>query len=95
MLEKKFMKNPDIVSRKIADETILVPIKNNVGDLRHLFTLNDVGARIWELIDGTKTRAQLCERVADEFEAERSAVDADVADFLRALAEVDAIKEVV
>jgi len=70
-----------------------VPIKNNVGDLRHLYTLNEVGARIWELIDGDRTEAELCAVVADEFEVDKSTAAADVSGFLMALRDVDAIKE--
>ena len=32
-LEKVYKKSDSIVSRKIADEFILVPIRQNVGDL--------------------------------------------------------------
>jgi hypothetical protein len=38
-LEKCYQKDPNIVSRKIADEFILVPIKQNVGDLESIYTL--------------------------------------------------------
>ena len=47
-LMKSFVKDPNIVSRKIAGEVILVPIRKNVGDLESIYTLNEVAARIWE-----------------------------------------------
>ncbi len=50
-LARIYMHDPSIVSRSIAGEVILVPIKKNVGDLESIYTLNDTGARIWELID--------------------------------------------
>ena len=53
-LERLFQKHSSIVSRRIADEVILVPIRRRLGEVECLYTLNEVGARIWELIDGTR-----------------------------------------
>ena len=53
-LERCYQKDQAVVSRKIADEVILVPIRKNVGDLESIYNLDEVGARIWELIDGKK-----------------------------------------
>ena len=50
--EKVYKKSDSIVSRKIADEFILVPIRQNVGDMESIYALNETSARIWELIDG-------------------------------------------
>ena len=46
-------KDSSIVSRRIADEVILVPIRKKLGEVECLYTLNEAGARIWKLIDGT------------------------------------------
>lgn len=53
-LERLFQKDSSIVSRRIADEVILVPIRRRIGEVECLYTLNEAGARIWELIDGTR-----------------------------------------
>ncbi|MFZ6016559.1 MAG: PqqD family protein [Nitrospirota bacterium] len=55
LLEKVYKKSDSIVFRKIADEFILVPIRQKVVDLKSIYTLNEVSAFIWELIDGKKT----------------------------------------
>ena len=52
--ERLFQRDSSIVSRKIADEVILVPIRRRIGEVECLYTLNEAGARIWELIDGTR-----------------------------------------
>jgi hypothetical protein len=33
---------PDLVTRKVGDEAVIVPIRNRVGDLESVFTLNEV-----------------------------------------------------
>ena len=58
-LEQRYRKDESVVSRKIADEVILVPIRKNVGDLESIYTLDEVGARIWELIDGIRSLADI------------------------------------
>jgi len=51
-LERIYQKATNMVSHKIADEFILVPIRQNVGDLESIYTLNETAARIWELSVG-------------------------------------------
>lgn len=50
-----YQKSPDVIFRRVADEYILVPIRQKVVDLRSIYTLNEVSAFIWELIDGKKS----------------------------------------
>lgn len=66
--EKVYKKNDSFVFRKIADEYILVPIRQNVGDLESIYTLNEVAARIWELIDGKMKVEGIKEKLIEEFE---------------------------
>jgi Coenzyme PQQ synthesis protein D (PqqD) len=88
-LETCFVKEKDLVTRDIAGESIIVPIKGHVGDLDGLFTLNEVGAMIWQLIDGQKTGRQLAEAVKDEYDVE---AEDDVVDFLQSLEDAGLIR---
>ncbi|GAG05978.1 unnamed protein product, partial [marine sediment metagenome] len=45
-------KNPDMVTRVIDDETILLPIYKTSDEINCIYTLNKVASRVWELIDG-------------------------------------------
>ncbi len=94
ILERCYKRSDDIVSRKIADEVILVPIRNNVGDLESIYTLNEVGARTWELIDGQRTSAQVKDVIVSEFEVDDSQAKIDVEDFIQGLMEIKAIREI-
>ena len=91
-LEACFVKEKDLVTRDIAGESIIVPIKGHVGDLDGLFTLNEVGAMIWRLIDGQKTGRQLAEAVRDEYDVEAAEAEDDVVDFLRSLEDAGLIR---
>lgn len=90
-LEKQYQKNPDMVSRLIGDEFILVPIRRNVADLESVFTLGGTAVRIWELMDGQPTGRELCDRIVEEFEVEPEEAETDVLEFLRELQGIDGI----
>lgn len=91
-LDRRYQKSPDIVFRKIADETILVPIKNNVGDLESIYTLNAVAARIWELIDEKRKVKEIKDIIVEEFEVTPEEAEKDIKKFLLRLEKADIIK---
>ena len=82
-LEKCFDKDPNIVSRKIADEVILVPVRQNVGDLENIYTLNEIGAFIWELIDGERKVKEIKEIIIEEFNVSSQEAESDLIELLR------------
>lgn len=88
-----FKKTDRVVSRKIVDELILVPIRTSVADMESLYTLNDVGARVYELIDATRTLAQICEAIVDEFDVTKEQALKDVGTFTEQLVEIGAIEK--
>jgi hypothetical protein len=92
-LDKVYSKSDSIVSRKIADEFILVPIRQNVGDLESIYTLNEVAARIWELIDGKIKVEEIKEKIIEEFEVTPEEVEKDIVEHLMQLEEIKAIIE--
>jgi hypothetical protein len=91
--EKCYRKDPDIVSRKIAAEFILVPIRKNVGDLEGIYTLNEVAARAWELIDGKRKVKEIKDKIVEEFEVAPEEAEKDLAELLQGLEKIAAIKE--
>lgn len=83
-----------MVFRKIEGEVVLVPIRNNVGDLQSIYTLNEVAGRIWELLDGKNSETDIASILTSEFEVTPEQAGADVADFLREMEHVGAIVRV-
>ena len=93
IMDKCFAKEKDLVTRDVAGEEIIVPIKGHVGDLEGVFTLNEVGAMIWRLIDGRTTGRQLAEAVRNEYDLGASEAKKDVVDFLRSLEDAGLIRQ--
>jgi len=92
-LDRCYQKDPNIVSRKIANEVILVPIRQNVGDLESIYTLNEVAARIWGLIDGERKVSEIKDKISEEFEVTPEEAEKDIIGHLRQLKEIKAITE--
>ncbi len=91
--DKIYKKDDSIVSRKIADEFILVPIRQNVGDLESIYTLNETAARIWELIDGKMKVEEIKEKIIEEFEVAPEEAEKDIIEHFGQLEEIKAITE--
>jgi hypothetical protein len=49
------------------------------------YTLDEVGARIWELADGTRTAAQIAETLDGEFDETLDTIQADLLELLAEL----------
>jgi hypothetical protein len=64
-----------------------------VGDLESIYTLNETGARIWELIDGKTQVSQIKERIVEEFEVEPEEAEKDLMEHLQQLEGIQAIIE--
>ena len=92
-LNTVYKKSDSIVSRRIADEFILVPIRQNVGDLESIYTLNETAARIWELIDGKMKVGEIREKMVEEFETTPEEAQKDIMEHLRQLEGIKAITE--
>jgi methyltransferase-like protein len=71
-------RSPSIVTRKTGNEYVLVPVTNNIADMNSVYTLNETGAFIWELIDGEKSVEDLIEALINEYNIDRETATSDV-----------------
>ena len=94
MTARRYVKDPSVVYREIAGEAILVPIRRNLVDMQSIYTLDNVGADIWKLIDGERTLADIREALLDEYDVEASALSQDLDEFIDQLVAVGAIRAV-
>ena len=84
----------EFVTRRIADETIIVPVVGGVGDLDAIFTLNEVGSYIWRLIDTPTTVQAITDAIARAFDVPETDAARDVVEFLDKLAAAGLIQPV-
>jgi methyltransferase-like protein len=90
-LDRVYQKNQNFVFRQIDDETLLVPIKDSVGDLGAIYNLNSVAAFVWQHLDGQKTLQDIKGLLTDEFEVSGLDAEQDLTEFVTELEKIDAI----
>jgi len=73
------------VTREILGETVIVPVRQHVGNLDAIYVLDEVGTAIWRLLDGETGVAQIVASLCEEYEVSEDNAADDVAEFLAAL----------
>jgi len=86
-LTRCYNKETNLVTRDIAGETIIVPVKSNVGDLDSIYTLNELGTLIWQLIDGKNSVSQIVDAICSAYDVTPEEAIDDTIDFISAMEE--------
>lgn len=89
-----YQHDPSIVSRLIAGEMILVPIRKNMGDLESIYTLNETAARTWELLDGQRPVVEVHQQIVNEYDIDPLQAEADLLELIENLLEEGALVKV-
>ena len=89
---KVYRPSSDVVVRRVGDESVVVPVRNRVGDLDSLFTLNEVASRVWELLDGQRPLDAIAETICAEFEVAPEVAAADIEELMHALEQVHLVE---
>ena len=94
VLEARYQKDPNVVSREIAGEQILVPIRKQAADMAAIYVLNETGAQIWRLIDGRRSLADIGDVLAQEYNVRSETVEADLLEIIGQLEELGMLRAV-
>ena len=78
-----------IILRKIAGETILVPVGEDAVRVNGLITVNEVGALICEQLKEERTVDALVAAVTAQFDVDAQTARADIASFIHTVEEND------
>ena len=77
-----YVRSQSVVSRVIAGETLIIPVRKGVGDLASIYSLNEVGSVIWQTVQQPRQKEEIVSAVEQEFAAERQRIEHDVDAFL-------------
>jgi hypothetical protein len=94
LTESRYQRNPEFIYRKIADESVLVPIHKDVADMESIYTLNAVGAFIWDQLEEPSSLSVILDAVMNAYEADPEVLTADLENFLNEMIAIDAVREV-
>ena len=85
MDQRVFAHRGEFALRQVGTESILVPVRNHVGDLDSVYVFTSVAARIWALIDGERDVESIVAAICSEYDAEPAVVRADLEELLGSL----------
>jgi len=92
--KRRFVRNKNFIFRQIVEEMVLVPIRQNVADLDSIYTLNELGAFIWERLETPTSAAELQDDILEDFDVDAATVQSDLAIFMEELERIDAVEEI-
>ena len=90
----QYERNPDFIYRRVVDELVLVPVRQEVADMDCIYTMNAMGAFIWERLERPATLADLQTAVGEVYAADPEVVAADVLEFIQELESAGAVRRV-
>lgn len=79
---KTYQRSEDLLGAAVDDELLMMSIEKGC-----YFSLNSVGARIWELLKTPVTLAQLTSSLTTEYDVPAQTCEQEIARFLAALDE--------
>jgi hypothetical protein len=91
MDRRVFAHRGEFALRQVGSESILVPIRNRVGDLDSVYVFTAVAARIWSLLDGSRDVDSIVEIVCSEYDVEPEVARSDAGELLASLESAELI----
>ena len=85
-------KNPEMVTRVIDDETILLPIYKESKEVNCIYTLDKPASRVWQLINGKRRLAEIKATILKEFDTTPREADKELRGLLKDLKKIKAVK---
>lgn len=81
-LDRYVVPDPNVIGRVIDDEAVLV-----LPEQGKIEVLNEVGARIWSLADGTRTVREIAAAICAEYDVDPAQAGVDTLAFVMGLVE--------
>lgn len=85
--EKRYQATPDVLFQEVAGEMVLLDLKGE-----SYFGLNEVGTRVWLMLEARKSVPEILDALHAEYEVEKAELETDVAELLDQLLEAGLIR---
>jgi len=94
-IKNHFKISDEIISKEIEGELVIVPLKAGIGKLDEcLFSLNETGKIVWEMLDGTESLEKIIENLSIEFGVSKEKIGSDVLALIEKLLSKELIIEI-
>lgn len=89
-----YVRSDSVVSRVIAGEMLIVPVRKGVGDLASIYSLNEVASFIWQMIEQPRPKDEIVQSTEQNFAGRRDEIERDVEAFLGEMSSVGLVSAV-
>jgi hypothetical protein len=79
---ERYLRSSKVVSREIADETLVVPIRGGAGDLNSIFSFNPIGSDLWNLLEKEVSVEEMTSWVTDHYDVNEEQALGDIREFI-------------
>ena len=86
-INSRLTRNPELITADMDGDTVMMNIANG-----KYFGINEVGSRVWELLESPVSVADLCRHIAAEFEVDDSRCRSDLLKLLAEMLEHDVVR---
>ena len=83
----------DLILRRIAGESVVIPIGNNVASFNGIISLNDTAAFLWQKCQSSTSQEELESSLLDEYEVDPDTAKKDIEEFITTLREHELLSE--
>ena len=90
----RFQLTQEYVARAIAGELVLVPIRQRIGDLEDIYTMNAVATFTWDRLAEGRSVAEIAAALEEVFAADAGEIRRDMEEFLEQLLTIRAIRPI-
>ena len=91
---KRLLRSNSVVSRQIAGETLVVPIRGKVGDLASIYSFNETGSTLWIALENPKSLDTLTHLLCQTYDVTWDAAERDATAFVTEMGAAGLLSEV-
>ena len=91
--DKIYAKNADFVSREVAGEFILIPIRRQLNEVNCLYVLNETSAALWRRLDGKRSVQEIMQDFSQDYDVTWEQLQKDFQSLIEDLLSIRAIEE--
>jgi len=90
-----YLRSNTVVSRQVAGETLVVPIRGKVGDLAYIYSFNETGSALWAALEHPRSLENLTHLLHENFDVTWDDAERDANAFVQETQAAGLLGEVV
>lgn len=87
-----YIRSRAVVSRLVAGETLILPVRGDIGDLASFYTLNETATTVWEALEKPRSLREICDVIEHKYEISKQKAEEDMVLFVREMCSLGLVR---